>query len=311
MGGDGMAMEIVAEGLGFPEGPVARADGSVDLVEIETGCISRIGPDGSRTVLVNPGNGPNGLALGPDGAYYVCSSGGFVHKVSEGVNHTMSATPKDYSGGRIDRFDPATGSYETLYDRCGEHALRGPNDIVFDREGGFYFTDLGKARPRSRDLGGVYYARTDGKSISEIAFPMMTPNGIGLSPDENTLYVAETESCRVWAFDLEAPGRIRRHPYPSPHGGRIVCGLPGFQKFDSLAIDSEGNICVATIISGAISVISPDGRLIRQVPTGDLMTTNICFGGTDMRTAYISLSGSGRLARCRWPEPGLKLNFAS
>ena len=88
--------------------------------------------------------------------------------------------------------------------------LKGPNDLVFDAHGGFYFTDLGKRRPRDMDVGAVYYAKADGSFITEVAYPMVTPNGIGLSPDGNTLYVAETEAARLWAFPIEAPGMVRR-----------------------------------------------------------------------------------------------------
>ncbi len=88
-----------------------------------------------------------------------------------------------------------------------------------------------------------------------------------------------------------------------------MSGLGGFQRFDSLALDAAGNVCVATLLSGCISVIAPDGRLLRQVPTGDPMTTNICFGGPDLRTAYVTLSGKGQLIAFDWPEPGLRLNY--
>jgi len=73
-------------------------------------------------------------------------------------------------------------------------------------------------------------------------------------------------------------------------------------------VDAAGNICEATLLTGAISVIAPDGRLVRQVPMGDPVTTNICFGGPDLRTAYITLSGTGQLVAMDWPEQGLQLN---
>jgi gluconolactonase len=215
--------------------------------------------------------------------------------------------PASYQTGRIERIDPATGEVTRLYDRCGPHPLRGPNDIVFDDAGGFYFTDLGKRRDRDRDNGGLYYALTDGSRIEEVAYPLLTPNGVGLSPDGRVLYVAETETARLWAFDIESPGRLRTHPFPSPHGGRLVCGLPGHQRFDSLAVDALGNICVATLVSGCITVIAPDGRVLRTVAMPEPWPTNICFGGPDLRTAYITLSGTGRLAAMAWPEPGLRL----
>ena len=302
--------QVIATGLRFPEGPVAMPDGSIALVEIERGTITRVRPDGSTSVIAAPGGGPNGLARGPDGALYVCNNGGFLWHDEPGLLRPVG-TPADYSGGRIERVDPDTSEVRVLYDRCGGHKLCGPNDIVFDRQGGFYFTDLGKARARDRDWGGVYYALPDGSRIVEVAHPVMSPNGIGLSPDERTLYVAETEGGRLWAFDIVEPGKVAKQAFPSPNGGRFLCALPGYQRFDSLAVDAAGNVCVATLISGHITVIAPDGRLVRQVKTPDVYTTNICFGGADMRTAYITLSGVGHLVATQWPEPGLRLNFSS
>jgi gluconolactonase len=85
--------------------------------------------------------------------------------------------------------------------------------------------------------------------------------------------------------------------------------MGGLQHFDSLAVDADGNVCVATILNGGITTISPDGSCITHTPTGDIATTNICFGGENLETAYITLSGSGRLVSMQWPVPGLALNF--
>ena len=283
-------------------------DGSIVLVEIERQTVTRVRPDGSTEVIAHTGGGPNGLAVGPDGAFYVCNNGGFMWRTE--MNMLRPAGPaSDYAGGSIQRIDPRTGSVTVLYDHCGPHRLLGPNDIVFDTDGGFYFTDLGKARARDRDWGGVYYARADGSKIIEVAHPILTPNGIGLSPDEKTLYVAETETARLWAFDVVAPGVLDKAPFPSPHGGRLMAGLGGFQRFDSLAVDGAGNVCVATLINGSVSVVAPSGGLIRQIAMPDMFCTNICFGGADLRTAYLTLSGSGRLVSMPWPGPGLKLAF--
>lgn len=303
-------LRVIAEGLRFPEGPVAMPDGSVILVEIAAGRITRVAADGATTVVAEPGGGPNGLALGPDGALYVCNNGGFVWRESHGMLRPVG-TPDDYTGGRIERVDLATGETRVIYESCGEHRLCGPNDIVFDRQGGFYFTDLGKARRRDRDHGAVYYAQPDGSRIDEIIHPVLTPNGVGLSPDERTLYVAETEGGRLWAFDVASPGVLAKRPFPSPHGGRLLFNQAGFHRYDSLAVDGEGNVCVATLMSGCITVVSPGGGLVRQVTMPDIFPTNICFGGGDLRTAYITLSSSGHLAAMPWPEPGLRLNFAA
>ena len=303
-----MNIREITSGLRFPEGPVAMPDGSILLVEIERRTLLRVQQDGTQHVIARFGGGPNGAAIGPDGRCYICNNGGFRWTDDEtGLRPILQAD--DYSGGRIERVDLATGAIETLYTRSDQAPLRGPNDLVFDRHGGFYFTDLGKARHRETDRGAVCYARADGSMIREIAFPMVTPNGIGLSPDGTTLYVAETETARLWAFDLAAPGEIRRQPWPSPHGGRLVTGSIGFQRFDSLAVDAAGNICVGTLVNGGISVISPDGQLIRHVPMPDRWVTNICFGGTDLRTAYITLSSTGRLVACDWERAGAKLAY--
>ena len=191
-------------------------------------------------------------------------------------------------------------------DRCGEHGLRGPNDIVFDAQGGFYFSDLGKSRARDRDHGGLYYAWADGSRIVEVAYPILTPNGVGLWLMAKLFMLRKPKPRgsgrsiwrrRAWRASSPSVAAWR------PAGGRAR----GLQRFDSLALDAAGNICVATLISGCISVIAPDGRVLRQVPTGDPATTNICFGGPDLRTAYVTLSGTGRLVAFDWPEAGLPL----
>jgi gluconolactonase len=308
-GSDMVDVKVVAEGLRFPEGPVVLEDGTIAVVEIARGTVTRVGPDGRTFAIAELGGGPNGLALGPDGCLYVCNNGGFAWHEEPGMIRPIG-TPASYTSGRIERVDPRTGKSELLYDRCGDERLKGPNDIVFDRAGGFYFTDLGKTRHRDRDQGSVYYAKADGSFIVEVVHPILTPNGIGLSPDERTLYVAETEGGRLWAFDLAEPGRIARQAFPSPNGGRFLFNQAGYQRYDSLAVESSGNICVATLMTGAITVISPEGRLVEQVAMPDVYTTNICFGGADKKTAYITLSGVGQLVSVPWARPGLKLNFA-
>jgi gluconolactonase len=299
-------LRIMADGLRFPEGPVAMADGSVILGEIAGAAVTRIAADGAKSPIGDAGGGPNGLATGPDGALYLCNNGG--NEYAQG-GFLSTGPARDYRGGYIQRIDLASGATRILYDACNGHKLSAPNDIVFDREGGFYFTDLGKRRARDRDHGGLYYALPDGSRIIELVYPMLSPNGVGLSPDEKTLYVADTESSRLFAFDIAAPGVLRTAPFPAPYGGRLVCGLPGFQRFDSLAVEASGNIAVATLITGHITVIDADGRVLRQVKMPDVYPTNICFGGAQMKTAYITLSGTGRLAAMDWPEPGLRLNF--
>jgi gluconolactonase len=303
------APRVIATGLRFPEGPVAMLDGSVLLVEIARGTLSRVAPDGMVSVVAETGGGPNGAAIGPDGACYICNNGGFEWVENErGLRPHMPA--KDYKTGSIQRVDLKSGAVTTLYTNGPHHKLNGPNDLVFDAHGGFYFTDLGKVREREQDRGMVYYARADGSLIKEVTLPLLTPNGCGLSPDGKVLYVAETWTGRVWAFDITAPGEVKRQPWPSPNGGRLVAGVDGFQLFDSMAVDSAGNVCVATLFNPGITVMSPDGKRVRHLPIeGDLYVTNICFGGPDLRTAFITLSATGKLVALPWEVPGARLNY--
>jgi len=302
-------MRIISEGLKFPEGPIAMPNGDVIVVEIGAGCLTRVSPDGTKTVVARPGGGPNGAAIGPDGKCYVCNNGGFRMIEREG-RLFPAGQADDYSGGRIERIDLDTGEVEVLYTHCDGVALKGPNDIVFDREGGFWFTDHGKERKRDRDITGVYYALADGSMIREAIFPSEAPNGVGLSPAEDELYVAETHTGRVWAYPLSSPGHIANPRSPVRGAqGRLVAGLPGLQLLDSLAVDSAGNICVATIHNGGITVLPPDGSHLHHVPMPDPITTNICFGGADLKTAFITLSSTGKLVAMDWPRPGLALNF--
>lgn len=291
----------ITTGLQFPEGPIAMPDGSIIVVEIQRGTVSRVSPEGSIEVIATPGGGPNGAAIGPDGACYICNNGGFEWHERNGLVFPGDQ-PNDYSGGRIERVDLSSGEVSVLYTECNGNPLRGPNDIVFDRQGGFWFTDHGKNRPRDKDRTGVYYATIDGQHIREVIFPLEAPNGIGLSPAEDQLYVAETPTGRLWSFDISEPGVI-------DGARRMLAQIPDYHMFDSLAVDAEGNICVATLITGGITVHSPDGERAQLIEMPDILTTNICFGGEDLKTAYITLSSTGGLVSIPWHCAGLPLNF--
>ncbi len=301
--------DIVAEGLRFPEGPVWMKDGSVILVEIEAGRITRVNPDGTTETVAEPGGGPNGLAIGPDGALYCCNNGGFEYETDQNGLLIPGKLAKDYTGGRIERIDIASGEVTRLYDNFDGHKLSGPNDIVFDADGeGFWFTDLGKVRDTGHDHGGLYWARTDGSEIRQAAYgPNM--NGVGLSPDGKTVYTALTNERLLLQFKISGQGQVEPSPFPA-FPGHALHSFPGHTLLDSLAVDAEGNVCVATLLGEpGIASIHPETGARTQYDFPDLLTTNIAFGGTDMRDAWVCLSTTGKLAKCRWPTAGLKLAF--
>jgi gluconolactonase len=302
-----LELTLVAEGLKFPEGPVAMADGSVILVEIEGKRVIRVATDGKISVVAEIEGAPNGAAIGPDGALYIANNGGaFEFRIVDGVNGVGPA-PASHKGGSIQRIDLKTGAVTTLYTHCGEDALSSPNDLVFDRAGGFWFSDIGAAYPTHKIYGRLFYAAADGSRIECARHGLYSPNGVGLSPDETVLYSADTQSGRLWAFDISAPGRLARAPQRNMPG-RVIATLPGFQRLDSLAVEANGKICVATIHNGGVTVFDPDGTF-EHYAVPDPVVTNICFGGEDMRDAWITASGTGRLYKTRWPRPGHRLNF--
>ena len=307
-----MELIEVTNGLRFPEGPIAMRDGSVILVEMFGPRITRVRPDGSKETIAEMTGGPNGAAIGPDGFLYVCNNGGcFTELDFGGLSFPGPFDQANYSGGSIQRVDISTGEVTDLYTECDGRALRAPNDLVFDTSGGFYFTDHGirDLTARTADLTAIYYASVYGSSIREIDFPVEGPNGIGLSPDGTTAYWAETHTGRVFRRNITAPGVLA--PTMPGDTQAVLYGLPGLQLLDSLAVDGAGNVCVATLVNGGITVISPSGELLEHVATGDLLTTNICFAADGSDTAYITLSGTGRLVKTQWKYGGLKLAYSA
>ncbi len=299
--------EVVTEGLSFPEGPIAMPDGSVILVEICAANLTRVNADGNTDVIASLGGGPNGAAIGPDGHCYVCNNGGGFAWQSDENGTRVVGLSDDYSGGRIERVNLETGELETLYTHCGDIAIQAPNDIVFDEQGGFWFTDTGRRLPTSVEHGAVYYATVDGKHIERRAYPMMAPNGIGLSPDEKTLYVTETQAGRLWRFKVDQPGTIAKEPTMT--GGTFMTGVSTFRFFDSFAMDVEGGIHIGSLQEGGITSVSADAKEVTHTPLPDRLVTNMCFGGEGLKTAYITLGLTGKLIKMTWPTAGLPLNF--
>lgn len=318
---------VVADGLEYPEGPVYQSDGSILLVEIHKGTLTRIMPDGTKQMVANLGGGPNGAAIGPDGAVYVCNDGGLAWTQIPGTPNTLpvlvpTGQPPNYTGGSIQRV--SGGAFTTLYAQCNGAQLRSPDDLVFDATGNFWFTDWGKQRPADRDITAVYYAYSDGTKITQAIPQRSAPNGIALSPDDSRLYVAETYARWILYWELSSPGVIKPNRNTLDGSYLLTAEIPGQGTLDSMAVDEEGNVYAATMlpqgpnpaVPGGITVISPQGKILDFIELmvegkPEPLPSNLCFGGPGRRTAFITLAGTGRLAACEMKFPGKALHFGS
>ena len=267
-----------ATSVAFTEGPAADAEGNVYFSEITNNRILKYTPGAAGyTEFRNPSNRANGLAFDAQGRLLAC----------EGNSND--------GGRRVTRSDMATGAVEVLADKFEGKRLNSPNDLVVSQDGRVYFTDprYGSQDGRELDTEDVYRIDPDGTLARAATAPDVNkPNGIAISPDGKTLYVADTQpgptrEARVMAFDIGADGSLSnpRQHYSFGSGRGI----------DGMAIDVEGNIYgAAGRMAGApendagVYIISPQGQLSGFVRVPEDSVTNCNFGGPDLRTLYIT-----------------------
>ncbi|MBI3756649.1 MAG: SMP-30/gluconolactonase/LRE family protein [Deltaproteobacteria bacterium] len=290
-----MSPQVLTEGLQFPEGPVWAPDGTLYVTEIEGSRITAISPDGSKRTFAETGGAPNGAALGSDGYLYVTNNGG-------------------RSPGYIQRID-ARGKVEKLYEHCDGQSFQGPNDLVMDVHGGFYFTDPGSLSRDGSKFGHLYYARRDGSLVKRMQYYFLLPNGIALTPDDSTLIVLESLTSRVWAIPIESPGVLAQVDAGARAGSprswpvsALLATVPQPAAPDGMCLDEAGNLLICAHNSGMVSVHAPNGAPLSQITVEDRRLTNCCFGGADFKTLYITESGRGRVVTIPWERPGLRLH---
>lgn len=290
----------VATGLAFPESPIVQSDGSVLVSEMAASRVTRI-TEGAAEEYAATGGGPNGIvAIGDH--LIVCQSGGAAWGTGP--------WPYDYPGAaqirlpvgpapdpvipqvqRISRDRTVSTVATTFLALDGrERALIRPSDVCSDGAGGFYMTDGGTINGRTRELTGLLHGTASGR-ITEIAYPLEMPNGVVLSPDGTSLYVAETRTRRVWRFNVARPGVITGASgfVTVPSGGPLNIG-----GADGLCVTSDGCVIVATLGAGGVTVYDPAGILLLQIGTDDPMATNAIVDEPRDRL-LLTLASSGRL----------------
>jgi gluconolactonase len=277
-------IDVLAEGLAFPEGPFLTAAGDLVVTEIQGGRLTRIGPGGTKTLFAETGGGPNGAALAPDGSVYVCNNGGQVASAGAAAQHA----------GSIQRVAPG-GAVTTVLAEIDGEPLDAPNDCVFDGDGGFWFTNPNaQGKP-----GSICYLAADG-AARRAASGLQFPNGIGISPDGRFLVVCESMTGALHSYRIEGPG-VLSEPRLNGHIGRR--SIP-----DGFCVDSLGRMIVAGFQTKNLFVLDmADGRPLDIVALPEEGPTNCCFGGPEFRTLYVTSSRTGRLLTIEWPVPGMRL----
>ena len=245
----------------YTEAPVIDKDGNAYISEPYRGPITKITPSGEVSIWSET-EGANGHLIREDGSHLVCDR---VRKEVLILNEMGEETGVAAS-------------------TCGEHALRGPNDLALDSNGGLYFTD--PSAGQDEPIGRVCYVDPNGESML-VAEWEGYPNGIGLSVDENELYVAASSKNALLSFAIESPGEV------GPE--KVLTDLPGKEDGSGTAPDgfkvaSNGDIYLAHWRSGAVHVINSEGELINTISVSnkDAWTSNVTLAGPDEKTLYVT-----------------------
>jgi gluconolactonase len=269
-----MHVDVIADGLGFTEGPVWLPDGRVALTSISHGCVYIVDPSGGPLERIDTGGGPNGLARGHDGTLYVAQNGG-----AWGASGSAEPGVQVITGARVDYLVEGLGA---------------PNDLMFGPDGRLWITDTrGEFDISSPDAGlpGHVYATdvVSGDTQQVVDDGPVFINGLGFDRDGSKLLVTATLSSQLLSYDTYAFGSsVLVHTF--------VNGWP-----DGMAVSARGDYWVALTGADRVDVIDPAGRRVGMVelPSGSL-PTNVCIGGEDSDELFVSAAQSQALLRVRF-----------
>lgn len=249
----------IAEVPGYCEGIVFDRAGLGYVSDTQHGKIYTVTTDGKTAVWAST-PAPNGHKVLADGTHLVCDKGAVLLLAADGRKIRDAAA------------------------ECDGKPLRAPNDLSIDPKGGFYFTDPGGSDVKN-PIGTVHYVDPQGK-VHLVAGGLAFPNGIVLRPDGRTLVVGESGHNRVLSYPVLSPGKVGAQKVfatlPAKQGDQID-NAP-----DGMALDADGNLFVAHYGMHTVQVLSPDGKLLRSYPGGNLTTSNVAFGGPAMDQLYVT-----------------------
>lgn len=252
----GARLERLADGFKFTEGPAADAQGNVLFTDQPNDRILKWSVDGKLSTFMEPCGRSNGLCFDRQGNLWACAD----------------------AKNELWRIDPA-GKVEVVVKQYQGKLLNGPNDVWVRPEGGLYFSDPFYKRaywqrgPMEQDVQGVYHLAPDRKRLSRVADDLEQPNGLIGTPDGRTLYVTDLRAKKTYAYQIEADGRLA--------GKRLFCEMGS----DGMTIDRAGNVYLT---GKGVFVFDAAGRQIEHVDVPERWTANVCFGGRDGRTLFIT-----------------------
>lgn len=259
---EGAKVEKLAGGFKFTEGPAADAEGNIFFTDIPNNRIHKWTLDGKLITFDQDSGGANGLFFDKNGNLLVCE-GGRRRVVS------------------ISR----AGRRKVLADRYDNKQLNSPNDLWADPKGGIYFTDPRYGDRSGMEQGGeyVYYLSPDRKKLSRIIDDMVRPNGVIGTADGKTLYVADHGVGKTFEYSINEDGTLSNKKPFAPEGS------------DGMTIDNEGNIYLTTNV---VAVYNKEGEKIETIEVPE-QPANVCFGGKDKRTLFITARTSLYSVRMR------------
>jgi sugar lactone lactonase YvrE len=251
------------------EGPNSDKEGNVYAVNFaKEGTIGRVTPEGKAEIFVElpEGSVGNGIVFGRDGTMYVA----------------------DYPQHNVLKIDPATKKVSVF---AHEPTMNQPNDLAIAPDGTLYASDPNWGK----NTGQLWRIDTAGK-VTRVAVDLGTTNGIEVRPDGKTLYVNESSQRGVWAFPIAKDGSL---------GERILIKQFPDHGFDGMRCDVEGNLYITRYGEGTVVKMTPTGEILKKIDVLGASPSNLCFGGPDGRTVYVTEVTKKRLVAFRVDQPGL------
>lgn len=251
------------------EGPNCDADGSIYAVNYaEQGTIGRVTPEGRGEVFVRlPGKSVgNGIVFDAKGQMYVA----------------------DYVGHNVLRVDPESRAVTVF---AHEPRMNQPNDLAIAPDGTLYASD-----PNWSERTGQIWKIASSGTVDRVANDLGTTNGIEVSPDGKWLYVNESVQRNVWKFPILDDGSLGEK--------QLIRQFPDF-GFDGMRCDGDGNLAITRHGKGTVILMTPDGEILREIDVLGKYPTNLCFGGPDGKTVYVTEVEHTRLVSFRVETPGL------